>query len=115
MPANCWGPCVGARVISYKNAVILGLIGQAFGLVVFGPEVHSAYGSFLDHREQLYTHPLQTMYALTWSLIIPLIWQLVATWQRIVMPMYLATGMAHCHCCSNRQQADQNAVWDPCM
>ena len=103
MPANCWGPSVGARAISYKHAVILGLIGQAFGLLVFGPEVHSAYGSFLDHREQLYIHPLQTMYALTWSLIIPLIWQLVATWQKIVMPMYLATGKRKRTTCHRQQ------------
>ena len=28
MPANCWGPVVGAKAISYKSAVILGVLGH---------------------------------------------------------------------------------------
>ena len=61
MPVNCWGPSVGAGAITYKNAVILGLIGQTIGVVAFGPESYSAYGELLDHRDQLPSHPLQVI------------------------------------------------------
>ena len=59
MPVNCWGPSVGAKAVSYRTAVILGLIGQAIGMVAFGPDEDSPYGGLLDHRDQLTLYPPQ--------------------------------------------------------
>ena len=93
MPVNCWGPSIGANAISYKNAVFLGLLGQAIGMLFFGPKTYSAFGDYLDHRQLLTSHPLQTMYALMWSILVPLAWQILATWRRILLPSDFATGI----------------------
>lgn len=92
MPVNCWGPSVGGRAVSYKTAIILGLVGQAVGILAFGPESFRPYGDLLDHRQQLPSHPAETMYALMWSLIVPLVWQIAAVQQKMILPMYLGPG-----------------------
>lgn len=96
MPVNCWGPVVGAKAVSYRTALILGCIGQAIGLAAFGPEGFRPYGPFLDRRQQLPSHPMQTMYALMWSLVVPLAWEFLALQHKIVLPMYLCSGEVLC-------------------
>ena len=97
MPVNCWGPSVGAKAISYKTAVILGLLGQAIGMLLFGPESYSAFNDYLNQRQLLSSHPLQTMYSLMWSILVPLAWQILAIWRRVLLPTYFATGNHLCH------------------
>ena len=99
MPVNCWGPCVGAKAVSYKTAVILGIIGQTIGMIAFGPETYSAYGQFLDARTQISLHPLLTMYAMMWVIIVPVIWHILAIWQKMLLSVYLGTGIAWNPCC----------------
>ena len=97
MTVNCWGPSVGAKAVRYKTAVILGVIGQSFGTLFFGPEMYSAYGQFLAQRNELPEHPLPAMYALMWIIIVPITWHILAIRQKILLPLYLGNGMYSMH------------------
>ena len=97
MTVNCWGPSIGAKAVTYKTAVILGIIGQSLGMLAFGPETYSAYGVFLDERNALPEYPLLTMYALMWVIVVPVVWHALAMQQRILLPVYLGTGMYSMH------------------
>lgn len=92
MPVNCWGPSVGAKAVSYRKAVLLGLVGQTVGMIAFGPNTYSAYGQFLISTDQLQKYPMLTMYAMMWMIAVPLLWHIMAIWQKIILPVYLGTG-----------------------
>ena len=92
MPVNCWGPTVGAKAVSYKTAVLLGLFGQTLGMICFGDNTYNAYGQFLTDKQPLQAHPLLTMYALMWVTVVPILWHLAGIWQKIILPVYLGNG-----------------------
>ena len=73
--------------------------GQTIGMIAFGPETYSAYGQFLDARTQISLHPLLTMYAMMWVIIVPVIWHILAIWQKMLLSVYLGTGIAWNPCC----------------
>ncbi len=90
--ANCWRPILGAKVVTYRTAVILGLICQSAGMLAFSPSTYTVYDGFLAHWDMLEQCPLLTMYALMWMVTTPVIWQALAIWQRMLVPLYLGTG-----------------------
>ena len=47
MPAQCWGPLVGAKVLTYRTAVIVGIVFQAVGMLAFGSETYTVYSDVL--------------------------------------------------------------------
>ncbi len=89
---NCWGPVLGAKVLKYRTAVILGLVCQTVGVLAFGPENYTVYGGFLGDWTRLKAYPELTLYALMWIDITPVVWQSLAIWHRILVPAYLGTG-----------------------
>lgn len=90
---NCWGPVLGAKVVPYRIALLLGLICHSLGLIVFGPEAYPVFGGYIDQRSNFATYPRLTMYSLMWIVVTPVIWQALAVWQRTIVPPYLGVGM----------------------
>ncbi|KAL3131924.1 hypothetical protein ABBQ38_007627 [Trebouxia sp. C0009 RCD-2024] len=43
MPAQCWGPLIGAKVIQYRTAVVIGVVFQAVGMLAFGSETYTVF------------------------------------------------------------------------
>jgi len=93
LTVNCWGPALGAKVVPYRTALVLGLICQSLGLIVFGPEGYPVFGGFIDQRSKFATYPRLTMYSLMWIVATPVIWQALAVWQRTIVPPYLGVGV----------------------
>lgn len=92
MPVSCWGPVLGSKVVTYKTATILGLLGQAVGTLAFGTGKYNPFDQFLSNGERLAPYRNQTMYALMWVVVVPLLWDIAAIRQKIVAPLYLGTG-----------------------
>ena len=92
MTAICWGPALGAKAVPFKIALVLGVICQSLGVLVFGPEEHSLYGGLLDQSNKLAPYPGVTLYSLMWIVVTPVIWQALAIWQKTLVPAYLGTG-----------------------
>ena len=90
--ANCWGPALGAKSVSFKTALILGLTCQSIGLMLFGPEYYVLYGGLMDDWTRLAPYPQVTMYSLMWIVVTPVIWQSLAIWQKTLVPPYLGPG-----------------------
>lgn len=93
LTVNCWGPALGAKVVSYRTALVLGLICQSLGLIVFGPEAYRVLGGYIDQRSKFATYPWLTMYSLMWIVTTPVIWQALAVRQRTTVPPYLGVGV----------------------
>ena len=97
MPAQCWGPVVGAEVVHYKTALILGVIGQAVGMLAFGDETFAPFHGLLRTLEHVQLQPRLTLYALMWITVTPVVWHGLAIWQRLLLPGHLATSMVLLH------------------
>jgi len=93
LTVNCWGPALGAKVVPYRTALVLGLICQSLGLIVFGPEGYPVFGGFIDQTSKFATYPRLTMYSLMWIVATPVIWQALAVWQKTIVPPYLGVGV----------------------
>ena len=93
MPAQCWGPLIGAKAIQYRTAVIVGIIFQAAGMLAFGSETYTVFSGLLSDWHVLQLHPRATLYTFMWIQITPVIWHSLAIWQRMLLPGYLATSM----------------------
>ena len=92
LTANCWGPALGAKAVPFKIALVLGVICQSLGVLVFGPEEYNLYGGLLDQSKKLAPYPRVTLYSLMWIVLTPVIWQALAIWQKTLVPAYLGTG-----------------------
>jgi len=92
LTANCWGPALGAKAVPFKIALVLGVICQSLGVLVFGPEEYIVYGGLLDQSNKLAPHPREAMYSLMWIVVTPVIWQALSIWQKTLVPAYLGTG-----------------------
>ena len=88
----CWGPVVGSKTVTYRTAVVLGGLSLATGVLAFGPRTYTPYGGFLQTVQDLNAHPELTLYAIMWTIITPVAWQLLAIQYQIVVPAYLGTG-----------------------
>ena len=93
MPANCWGPVIGAKVITYRTAVLLGIACELVGVLVFGPRVAVIYNGFLTDWTVLQSSPGLTLYALMWAEVALVTWQFLAIWKQILVPVYLGFGI----------------------
>ncbi|KAL3161411.1 hypothetical protein ABBQ32_010301 [Trebouxia sp. C0010 RCD-2024] len=89
MPANCWGAIIGAKVVKYRTAVLLGIVCQLVGVLIFGPRVAVVYNGFLKDWTVLEPFPGLTLYALMWAQITPVMIQLLAIWQQILLPIFI--------------------------
>lgn len=102
--AVCWGPTLGAKVVKYRTAAVLGILCQTVGVLAFGPRQHPVFGGFLHGITDINAHPNLTLYALMWAVLTPPIWTLLAIRYRIPVPAYLGTGRHlpfHLHCCAS--------------
>lgn len=90
--AICWGPVLGAKVVEYRSAVLLGSICQLAGVLAFGPRTYTIYGGFLNPKFVSHTQPDLMLYATMWTVITPVVWQLLAIRRQILVPTYLGTG-----------------------
>ena len=91
---NCWGPVLGAKVVSYRTALILGVICQSAGALAFGAEKYTVFGDLLQQWTKLEPYPRLTAYALMWIVAVPVVWQVLAVWQAVPVPAYLGTGQS---------------------
>lgn len=90
--ATVWGPAIGAKAVSYRTALLLGLVCQLVGLLVFGPRTVTIYWGILTDYTTLQPHPELTLYSLMWTAICVAIWQLLAIWKQVLVPAYLGNG-----------------------
>ena len=90
--AVCWGPVLGAKVVTYRTALCLGCVCQLVGILAFGPRSYTIYGGFLRSLRDLGDRPELTLYAIMWALITPVIWQLLAIKRQLLVPPFLGTG-----------------------
>ena len=96
MPAQCWGPLVGAKVLTYRTAVIVGIVFQAVGMLAFGSETYTVYSDVLRDWTFLQQYPPRlTLYVLMWIQVTPVIWHALSIWRRMLLPGYVATSMLH--------------------
>ena len=93
---NCWGPVLGAKVVSYRTALILGVICQSAGALAFGAEKYTVFGDLLQQWTKLEPYPRLTAYSLMWIVAVPVVWQVLAVWQAVPVPAYLGTGWSDC-------------------
>ena len=84
---------LGAKVVKYRSAVLLGSICQLAGVLAFGPRTYTIYGGFLSTKFVFNTQPDLMLYAIMWTVITPVVWQLLAIRRQILVPTYLGTGM----------------------
>lgn len=93
MPANCWGAIIGAKVVKYRTVVLLGIVCEMVGVLVFGPRVAIVYNGILTDRTVLKPFPGLTLYALMWAEITLVTWQFLAIWKQILVPVFLGSGI----------------------
>ena len=93
MPAQCWGPLIGAKVVSYRTAVCIGVVFQAAGMLAFGPETYTIFSGLLSDWDILQLYPRVTLYTLMWIQVTPTIWHSLSIWQRMLLPGQLGTSM----------------------
>ena len=91
---NCWRTVLGATVVSYRTALILGVICQSVGALAFGAEEYTVFGDLLQQWTKLEPYPRLTVYALMWIVSVPVVWQVLAVWQAVLVPAYLGTGQS---------------------
>ncbi len=61
---NCWGTVLGAEVVSYRTALILGVICQSAGALAFGAVKYTVFGDLLQQWTKLELYPRLTVCAL---------------------------------------------------
>ncbi|DBA79483.1 TPA: Na+/Pi symporter [Trebouxia sp. C0005] len=88
---NCWGTVLGAKVVSYRTALILGVICQSAGALAFGARKYTVFGDMLQQWTKLEPYPRLTAYSLVWIVAVPVVWQVLAVWQAVPIPAYLGT------------------------
>ena len=98
MPAQCWGAVLGAKVVQYRTALVLGVIGQAIGMTAFGPENYTVFSGLLNDWMSLQPYPRLTLYTLMWITVTPIAWHFLSIWRKILLPGYLATSMLLSSC-----------------
>lgn len=96
MLANCWGAVIGAKVVKYRTAVLLGIICELVGVLVFGPRVAIVYNGILNDWTVLKPYPGLALYALMWAEMTLVTWQFLAIWKQILVPVYLGFGICLC-------------------
>lgn len=97
MPAQCWGPLIGAKVIQYRSALIIGIVFQAAGRLAFGPGTYTIFSGLLDDWHVLKQYsPRLSLYALMWIQVTPVILHALSIWRRMLLPGYIATCMLPC-------------------
>ena len=114
MPAQCWGPVLGAKVVHYKTALLMGTIGQAIGMTAFGPEDYSIFSGLVTDWTSLQPYPRLTLYALMWITVTPIIWHFLSIWRKILLPGYLATSMLLCSSCAICVADSIAVIGSPC-
>ena len=116
MPAQCWGPLIGAKVVTYRTAVVVGIVFQAVGMLAFGPETYTAFSGMLDDWTVLQRYPARlTLYVLMWIQVTPIIWHGLSIWRRMLLPSYLATSMRprnayHLPCTPNARHSEHVCI-----
>ena len=90
--AVCWGPTLGAKVVNYRTAAVLGIVCQSVGVLAFGPRQHPVFGGFLESVRGINAQPNLALYAQMWAVLTPPIWALLAIRWHILLPAYLGTG-----------------------
>lgn len=98
MPANCWGAIIGAKVVKYRTAVLLGIVCELVGSLVFDPRVAAVYNGVLKDWTVLKPFPGLTLYALMWAQITPTVMQLLAIRKQILVPPFLGFGTVPTSC-----------------
>ncbi|DBA97694.1 TPA: hypothetical protein ACH3X3_012582 [Trebouxia sp. C0006] len=88
---NCWGTVLGAKVVSHRTALILGVICQSAGALAFGAVKYTVFGDLLQQWTKLESYPRLTAYSLMWIVAVPVVWQVLAVWQAVPVPAYLGT------------------------
>ena len=91
--ANVWGPVIGSKVVKYRTAVLVGIVGQVVGIVIFGPRTASVYNGILFDWTKLKPYPELTLYAMAWTEVTLVTWQYLAIWKQVLIPVYLGAGM----------------------
>ncbi len=95
---SCWGPVLGAKAVSYRTAIILGVICQSAGALAFGAEKYTVFGDLLQQWTKLEPYPRLTAYALMWIVAIPVVWQVLAVWQAVPIPEQVGLMMRPSSC-----------------
>ena len=100
-----WGPVVGARVLSYRTALLLEVMCQIVGNVAFGPHYLMPYSGFLKSETEVRDQPELVIYALLCVVAVLAVWHTLAFWQRVPSCPYTELGrrLLHSnipvHCC----------------
>lgn len=92
-----WGPVLGARVVSYRTAVLLGVACQIVGNVALGPTHLTPYAGLLKKEVLLTNSPELVLYALLCVAVILPICHIVAYWQR--MPLSPTAALGNIYIC----------------
>ena len=100
MVSTCWGPAVGARVMTYRTAALLGAVFQTVGALGFGRSTTQPFGEVLGDWTVLQPHPQTTVYTLMWIIITSAICQWLAVWRCVLVPSNLALGESQTSCTS---------------
>lgn len=84
---------IGSKVVKYRTAVLIGIVGQVVGVVIFGPRTASVYNGILFDWTKLKPYPELTLYAMAWTEVTLVTWQYLAIWKQVLIPVYLGAGM----------------------
>ena len=96
---------VGARLITYKNAVLLEVACQIVGTVAFGPHFLAPYGGVLKRGTEILDSPELVMYALLCVTFVLPAWHLLAYWQHVPCSPFTELGKSHGSNCHQLPQA----------
>ncbi|KAL3134291.1 Na+/Pi symporter [Trebouxia sp. C0009 RCD-2024] len=92
MLAIVWGPAIGAKAVSYRTAVMFGLVCQLLGLLAYGSQTVATYWGTLDDYTSLQPRPDLAAYSLMWTCVCVTIWQALAIWKRVLVPADLGNA-----------------------
>ena len=87
---------VGARLVTYRKAVLLEIGCQVVGNIAFGPHYLTPYGGVLKRGTQILDSPELVMYALLCVAFVLPAWHLVAFWQRVPLSPFTELGTRVC-------------------
>ncbi len=90
-----WGPLVGARVLSYRAALLLEITCQVIGNVAFGPHYLVPYSGVIKSETLVRTQPELVIYALLCIAFVLPLWHLLAYWQRVPISPFAQLGLYH--------------------
>ena len=86
---------VGAKVISYRTAVLLNVGCQILGNVALGPQYLTPYSVVLDQGAKIADSADLVLYAMLCVAFVLLVWHLLAYWQRVPLPPFTMLGNDH--------------------